>query len=74
MGHLDSLRILHRMEGRQFPQGNELTCLGPFHRKLEGIVSVAELEAQELEDKELGWDLGCLGGLCSSCGPRFPHL
>lgn len=39
MGHLDSLRILHRMEGRQFPQGNELTCLGPFHRKLEGIES-----------------------------------
>lgn len=27
------------MGGRQVPQENELTCLGPFHRKLKGVKS-----------------------------------
>lgn len=39
LGHLDPLRILHRTGGRQVPQENELTCLGPFHGKPEGARS-----------------------------------
>lgn len=73
------------MEGRQFPQGNELTCLGPFHRKLQGLKSlVAELGDPELEEKELGSNPNCLGsdpssissvgGLCNTSGPQFSHL
>lgn len=73
------------MEGRQLPQGNELTCLGPFHRKLQGLKSqVAELGDPELEEKELGSNPDCfvsdpssiptVGGLCNSSGPWFPHL
>lgn len=53
------------MEGRRLPQGNELTCLGPFHRKLQGLKSqVAELGVPELEEKELGSD--CFGSDPSS--------
>lgn len=85
MSHLDPLRILHRVEGRQFPWENELTCLGPFHRELKGLQSqVAHLRAPDLEGKELGSHPDCLGsrpslilpvgGLCNSPEPRFPHL
>lgn len=86
LGHLDPLRILYRMGGRQVPPENELSCLGSLHRKHQGVRSQwLGLGPRSLRRKSwalmvfLGSNPSSIltvtvGGLRNSSGPQFPHL